>query len=302
MPSAPRARRYALTFFTLPDFTFDESIIRYFVAGHEICPETKKHHWQAYIELFKPCSLKKVKQIVDDRKVHVEICKGTAQDNIEYCKKDGVVYREEGKPAAPGTRTDIHSLRDHFKNKKRLQSAVESDELVTAVAKFPRFVNTLQLLYSPQRDFITELYVLWGVPGSGKSHRAFSDAKQLGRVYFKPAGPWWDGYEGQESAIFEDFRGETGLAMLLRLADRYPLRVPVKGGFREFTSRRIYITSNLDTCDWFNTEARGYDVSMAALARRITKKTHYPVPYQQEKEKEATTDAIPQAHPILIRQ
>lgn len=283
MPKTPtqRARRYALTFFTEPTFVFDTSLVRYFVAGRETCPTTGNVHYQAYIELFKPTSLKALKTLVDDEKVHAEACKGNAATNIKYCKKDGDIFREEGTAAQQGQRNDLVSLRQHFKDKKRLREAIESDELIGPVARYPRLVNQLELLYSTQRSQQTELHIFWGAPGTGKSHTAYEEAKQLGPVYFKPTGNWWDGYEQQPCVIFEDFRGECGLAQLLRLADKYPLRVPIKGGFKEFTSSRLYITSNLDITDWFNAEARGYETSLAALKRRITRKVHFDTPFQK---------------------
>lgn len=284
---AKQARRYALTFYSPPDFEFDSKSTRYFVSGKEVCPETKRVHYQSYIELFKPVSIKKLKDIVDDNKVHAESCKGSPGQNVEYCKKDGCLYREEGTVSNPGKRNDLVSLREHFKSHKKLKTAIESDDLIGPVARYPRLVNTLQLLYSVERSQPTELYIYWGVPGSGKSHRAYEEAKSMGSVYFKPSGAWWDGYAGQTCVIFEDFRGECGLAMLLRLADKYPLRVPFKGGYTQFISQRIYITSNLDITGWFNTEARGYEDSFAALPRRITKKVHFPNVYRPaQKEKE----------------
>lgn len=140
MPS-PRSRRYALTFFSPPNFVFDEDAIRYFVAGREVCPETKRVHYQAYIELFKPVSMAKVKKLVDDEKVHVEAAKGNPTSNVTYCKKDGDIYREEGKVSQQGKRTDLVSLREHFKSKKRLKEAIEDDDLIAPVARYPRLVN-----------------------------------------------------------------------------------------------------------------------------------------------------------------
>lgn len=283
----PSYRRYALTFNnSAPDFVFDTDIIRYFIAGEEVGEEKKRLHYQAYIELFQKTSLSKLKEIVDDNTVHAEACKGTPAENIAYCTKDSKLYREEGTPAnlTQGKRTDLISLRTHFQQHKRLKTAIEDDVLIGPVARYPRFVNTLTLMYSLERSEPTQLYVYWGVPGSGKSHKAYTEAKSLGAVYFKPAGAWWDGYSGQTTVIFEDFRGETGFPMLLRLADRYPLRVPFKGGFHQFVSSRIVITSNLDITEWFNSDARGYDVSLQALRRRITEKVHFPVRWTAPKE------------------
>jgi len=122
--------------------------------------------------------------------------------------------------------------------------------------------------------------VHWGPTGTGKSHTAYEESKALGPTYFKPVSDkWWDGYDQQPSVIIEDFRGEIALATLLRLADKYPMRVPVKGGYKEFNSKRIYITSNIDIDDWFNKEQKGYEASMEALKRRITKKIHFNKPY-----------------------
>jgi hypothetical protein len=131
-------------------------------------------------------------------------------------------------------------------------------------------------MYQPERTETTELHIYWGPTHTGKSHTAFEEARKLGPVYVKPSdSQWWDGYEGQPSVILEDFRGEIPLAMMLRLADKYPLRVQVKGGYKQFNSKRIYITSNIDVDEWFNTNQKGYEASMDAFRRRITVKKHF---------------------------
>ena len=43
---------------------------------------------------------------------------------------------------------------------------------------------------------------------------------------------WFDGYIGQDTAIFDDFRASGNrFSYILRIIDRYPMDVPVKGGF-----------------------------------------------------------------------
>ena len=98
----------------------------------------------------------------------------------------------------------------------------------------------------PERDFKTEVRFYYGRPGSGKSRRAITEAKATGgRIYYKPRGDWWDGYKQHECVIIDDFYGWIKYDDLLKICDRYPYQVPVKGSFEQFTSKYIWITSNV---------------------------------------------------------
>lgn len=272
-----RARRYALTFYTKPDISAlqEKQEIRYFIMGEEICPETKRTHWQSYIELNKVMRVAALKTLLNDNTVHVERCKGSPEDNIRYCSKDGKV-EQFGESKKQGQRTDVEALYTHFKEGKKLGDALDEGIHLSTIARHPKFVNMLELHFTPPRTEKTELHIYWGPTHTGKSHTAFEEAKKLGEVYFKPVDSnWWDGYDGQPCVILEDFRGEISLATMLRLADKYPMRVPVKGGYKQFNSKRIYVTSNIDVDEWFNTSQKGYDASIAAFKRRITVKKHF---------------------------
>lgn len=84
---------------------------------------------------------------------------------------------------------------------------------------------------------------------------------------------WFDGYEGQENVLFDDFHGGVfKLPYLLKLLDRYPMRVPVKGGFVQWKPRRIFITSNIDPDLWFSNANREH---VAALNRRFTETFYF---------------------------
>lgn len=77
---------------------------------------------------------------------------------------------------------------------------------------------------------------------------------------------WFDGYFDQRIVIIDDFRGEYPLPLLLKLLDRYPMRVPVKGGFTNWAPTKVYITSNVQPEFWYP-EADGR--STAAMLRRL---------------------------------
>lgn len=117
------------------------------------------------------------------------------------------------------------------------------------------------------RNWKTNCLILWGKPGSGKSHWANELAEQSGwRQYWKPKGEWWDGYDGEEMVIMDEFDGDMNFALFKNVVDRYRLVVPVKGGHVVFLARLLVITTNTDPQDWY--QNTGQD--LRSLTRRIS--------------------------------
>lgn len=119
---------------------------------------------------------------------------------------------------------------------------------------------------------VPEVVILYGPPDSGKSRYAY-DNHPLKSIWSLPAGRdiWYDGYYGQPVALIDEFAGKASriaLAQLLRILDRYPIRVPFKGGFIPFIPKKIYITSNVHPSQWYDYTSREYH--FAALCRRVT--------------------------------
>lgn len=128
--------------------------------------------------------------------------------------------------------------------------ARESPEVFVRYGRGLRdYVNVRGLVKS--RDFKTHVIVLVGEPGSGKSRFA---NEYPGTKYWKPRGQWWDGYNGEDVVILDDFYGWVPYDELLRVCDRYPLKVPVKGAFVEFVSKTVIITSNKRPEEWYDKE------------------------------------------------
>lgn len=108
-------------------------------------------------------------------------------------------------------------------------------------------------------------YVYYGPTGTGKSRTAWDHAGF--DAYPKdPRTKWWDGYQGQEKVVMDEFRGAIDISHLLRWLDRYPVLVEVKGSSVVLKAKVIYITSNLHPSAWFP----GLDDdTLRALLRRI---------------------------------
>jgi hypothetical protein len=89
---------------------------------------------------------------------------------------------------------------------------------------------------------------------------------------------WFDGYSGQLTVIFDDFDGkQVEFRFLLRLLDKYPMQVPVKGGFVNWVPRFVFITSNAYPDEWYP-EVPVRD--MEALKRRIEFTHHFSVRFK----------------------
>lgn len=65
--------------------------------------------------------------------------------------------------------------------------------------------------------------VHWGAPGTGKTRYCHD----LARIFYDDdiwvhgGGNWFDGYEGQAVAVFDDFYGCVDFGLLLKVLDRY---------------------------------------------------------------------------------
>lgn len=208
----------------------------------ERCPTTGKLHCQAYVRYTNQVALSRVIKLVAPN-AHVEVCKGDEQENIVYCTKDESRVAgpwQIGEAAKPGKRNDINVVRELIKNGKGMRE-------VTAVATSYQSMRAGEMIlkyHEPVRREKPEVRWYHGETGGGKTRAAFEefpDAWVSGKN-----GQWFEGYDAHEVAIFDDFRKSfCEFSILLRLLDRYPYRVEVKGGSRQFLARVIIIT-----CPW----------------------------------------------------
>lgn len=253
--------------FTLNNYTVEETTtlqtpneaVAYICFGKEIAPETGTPHLQGYLFLVNPRGMSGVKKIVGDR-AHLEPAKGSPDQNVKYCSKEGDFW-SSGEVPKQGKRTDLSKVRDQV-----LKEGVTMLEIAENTTSYQslRFAEGLQKYKRapPQREKDVRWY--FGPTGTGKSRLAFEEAGDDVWISNRD-GKWYDGYWGQKVAIFDDLRGDfCPFHTLLRLTDRYPYRVEVKGGSVWFNPETIIITSTYPPNQCYNVPE-----SIAQLFRRI---------------------------------
>lgn len=174
--------------------------IEYICIGKEVAPTTGTPHLQGYLELKRKKRRNGVKRLLGINRVHLEITRGTGEQNKKYCSKtrdeDEVPnewFWESGEMIPnQGQRTDLESIQQMIKS--------GASELEIADAHFGSWVRyrasfqayrTLcnQRLETPQFPLSTfpeswqhlaetwdrnKMLVLWGAPGIGKTHFALA--------------------------------------------------------------------------------------------------------------------------------
>lgn len=147
-----------------------------------------------------------------------------------------------------------------------------SDENFREFIKYQKGIIQYKFLNQEPRTWETECIVYWGKSGSGKTRKVY-DENEVSTVYAHPGGQWFDGYDSEEVVLFDDFGGhEFKLTYLLKLMDRYPMKVPIKGAFVQWVPRKIYFTSNLHPKEWY---PNILDEHKNALLRRIKLIIHF---------------------------
>lgn len=232
--------------------------LTYLVFGKEA---VSTYHLQGYVELSKKISLSKMKTFLS--RAHWEKAKGNSLQASSYCKKDGD-FQEGGLLMKQGQRSDLEEI------KSKIESGASEMEIASEhFSKWVVYRRSFQAyatLISPIRKWETQCHVYWGKTGTGKTR--FVMDQVMDQEYYSPGDyDWFDGYAGQPIVIIDDFRGEYKLQFLLKLLDRYPMSVKVKGSFANWCPKKVYITSNIHPSKWYP-DADPY--SMMALYRRLT--------------------------------
>jgi hypothetical protein len=247
------SKSYALTLNQIEKW---EELLKYFkslksrnyiVAGQELAPSTGHPHIQIYIQFNYPIRLS-IKKLCG---AHIEPCYASPQRNIDYCKKDGNILIEEGKPRLGAgnaiTIKEVKAMTDKdrenlsFSNYNRLQ-ALKRDEI--SVLKVSSSYKNVEVSY------------IYGKSGVGKTKYAIDAIVDLYNKKLiesdaynkvKYSGSYWNGVSIDnmtQVALYDDFRDyHMPPSEFIQFIDYNVNVMNIKYGFAMNNFKYIFITS-----------------------------------------------------------
>lgn len=271
-----KGRNYRLTIFNdqlLPNEHTQG--LRYFVYQKEKCPDTGRIHYQTFLQYKNALRLTTVRRRFPSTDVRIA-------DNPEgarnYCMK--LDTRQEppvewGTFVTQGKRSDLSEFADLVRQGKRKRDLILTHPCV--IARYRHFYQDLAENQRPERR-PRQVILLLGDPGTGKTKYVWDNYPDH---YAVPVDKnfWFDGYDGQDTVLIDDYSGQYPLTLFLRLLHEYPERVPRKGGYEWWNPKTIVITSNIGIDRWYKYEDR--HEHYLALKRRIHTIINFPLDEDQ---------------------
>lgn len=216
---------------------------QYLIYGKEV-GDLGTPHLQGYVHFHHPVTVRTVSRKIT--RAFIEIRKGTIDQAIDYCKKDGCFVETGLRP--------ISNKEKGEKEKQRWRTIVEKAEIgdrewllvnepqlyFREMAKF----NALITLPRQQLEGPLEHEWWYGKTGTGKSWHL----NQLYPNHFrKKKNKWWDGYKGEAIIGIEEWSPENKMTtdQLKEWADRYPFKAETKGSeLGNIRPMKIIVLSN----------------------------------------------------------
>lgn len=211
--------------------------LNYMIACKENAPTTGHVHIHVYAQFMDSVKLS-IKKLCG---AHVEKCRGSAQQNIAYIKKDGDVIFEHGKARLKGGYTI-----------KEVESMTVEDrkELPVQMYNVVQKVDAMEKKYISPLDYYKniEVFYVYGESGSGKTKWCIDDMVEHKVERFnevKYDGAFWHGVtEDCSVCLYDDWRdSHMKPAEFINFIDYNRHVMNVKGGSMRNNYTRIYITS-----------------------------------------------------------
>ena len=258
------------------------------VWGREI-GETGTPHIQGFMDLLEETTIVGVrKHFPEGFSMHLEACRGNAQQNITYCTKGGD-YETWGVLPTDTKRKHENSEREDLGQAYKLIKEGREEEIQPYIRL--KYAARIDRLRSKVKRVVPDLEApcgvwIWGPTGAGKS----TLARTLGAPIFdKPHGPWWDRYNGEDIVVLENVHRSHARGLLTNLklwAGSTPFIGKVKGSSTGVIRPKKFIVTSPYSIEQVFPD-RDAHIAMARLFHVIHMPNKWEPPVLEEEECEA---------------
>lgn len=233
--------------------------ISYFVFQIERGETEQTEHMQGFVSFTNPISMSAIKALERQtangetvrlfERSHLEPAANVA-GAIAYCKKESTRVapgQELGvAPVGQGHRTDLVEAARTVLTNGSVRS-VEPEVMVKYMGNLLKIASYAPCLARPDLQVICII----GPTGIGKSHAVHELYPTVFSPYYGNNGIWWDGYDGEQIALIDEFRGQVPLQRMLQLLDVWAIRLETKGSSLPARFHLVFLTSNTQPEDWY---------------------------------------------------
>ena len=191
-----------------------------------------------------------------------------------WWSSDGYKSRILGGKSASrqGERSDMEAVASALLNGKSTDELLMENPLLlpngSAIAWADRIEFAVESTECRSRMRHVDGHYLYGPTGTGKSWTAMH-SRPLTDIYRVPVGSrhMWDAYQGESTIVFDEFRGQVDLSLMLLVMDEYPLQLDRRYRNRWARWTDVWLTSNWPIGDLY-THASSAD--RGAFLRRFS--------------------------------
>lgn len=234
------------------------------------------YHLQGFLQLKAPHDIVWLKKHIHPT-AHFEKMHGSTAQNFDYCGKSDThvagPFEFGTRPSGQGFRQDLDEIRLKLRAGEKMLDIADAH-----FGSFVRYYKGFELyksFISPPRSWKTEVMLVYGDSGVGKTRWAAENFPDAYWIYHQDNAKWFDGYHGQQTVIIDEFSSWLKVGLLNRLLDRYPVTVETKGGCVNFNPSVVIITSNYEIKDWYKKVYENNPTILTAVERRIENVVEY---------------------------
>lgn len=298
MAKDTQSRKWLLTINNPAEHGFTHDIIkekveklnlRYFA----MCDETGENGtYHTHIFLYRESQMRfsTIKNLFPE--AHIDKAKGTCKQNRDYIRKEGKWEEDKKKETnhietfeeigvcpieEQGARNDIKHLYEMVKSGMDNFEILEANpNYMLRLDKVDKVRQTLKEQEFRNKFRELETTYIFGTTGAGKTRGVMEKYgySNVYRITSYDRNPW-DGYEGQDVVVFEEFRSSFKIQDMLNYLDGYPLALPCRYNNKVACFTKAYIITNIPLEEQFESVQKEYPETWKAFLRRIHKIKEY---------------------------